>query len=235
MCNENTLSNAVWEEMDVDPDDPPTTILRPGATKKQIAECEARLGHDLPDDFREFLSLTNGMDSIWNGFYGEPKLLGTDEIYVFDASELQDGWQNASVQMKFIPDMSVKPEWTTLDRVLMINDGADDSKYLWLLEPELGRQYAGSFFAAYQALPLHEQEQVRSVLQIFHAGKENASEINWQTCVWSPPTLEAQGYQTFREYLEIMAGDTANDDILEEEDDQGRLLHSHDIFAYQLR
>src|SRR5690242_19769381 len=32
----------------------------PGATEKQIAEAEARLGITLPPDYREFLEITNG-------------------------------------------------------------------------------------------------------------------------------------------------------------------------------
>ncbi|ORX94851.1 hypothetical protein BCR34DRAFT_608137 [Clohesyomyces aquaticus] len=32
MCNENTLKNAVWEEMELDPDNPPESIIHEGAT-----------------------------------------------------------------------------------------------------------------------------------------------------------------------------------------------------------
>ncbi|KAF2466329.1 uncharacterized protein BDR25DRAFT_306156 [Lindgomyces ingoldianus] len=235
MCNENTLKNAVWEEMDGDPDDPPETILHDGATEEQIARVEAKLGHDLPDDFKEFLTLTNGMDSYWNGFYGEPKIHGTEAIHVFDASEQQEIWNSASVEIAFVTNMSVKIEWATLDRVIQINDGAEDSKFVWLVEPEYGQKLGGSFFAAFRQLPKEEQEHVSKLLGYFHAGKDNSQSVGWQVCVWCPRTLDLVTYHSWREYLELLAGDTAKEDILDEEDEEGRLLHSHDIFAYQLR
>ncbi|KAF2797139.1 hypothetical protein K505DRAFT_322778 [Melanomma pulvis-pyrius CBS 109.77] len=235
MFNENTLKNAVWEEMEVDPDDPPDTILHEPATKEQIKELEERLGHDLPDDYKEFLSETNGLDSFWNGFFGEPKLLGTDDVQVFDATEQQEIWNEASVEIAFVTNMSVKVDWAILDRVILINDGGEESKFVWLVEPEYGQKLGASFFAAFSQLPPEEQAHVQKLLGYFHAGKESAAQVDWQVCVWSPHTLDLTSYQSFREYLEHLAGDTANKDILDEEDDQGRLMHSHDVFAYQLR
>jgi hypothetical protein len=235
MCNENTLRNAVWEEMDVDPDDPPESILHAGATDKEIADLQARLGVTLPDDFIEFLSATNGLESTWNGFSGEPKLRGTDSICVADASEQQEDWETAHVKIPFVSTLSVEPAWPKLDHVIQINDGSKLSNFIWLLEPALGQQIGAAFFAAFGQLPAEEQTHVKKMLEYFHAGRENADQIGWQVCVWSPPTLNVVTYHSWREYLEMLAGDTANEDVLDEEDDQGRLLHSEDIFAYQLR
>ncbi|KAF2194786.1 hypothetical protein K469DRAFT_617433 [Zopfia rhizophila CBS 207.26] len=236
MCNENTLKNAVWEEMDVDdPDEPPDTILHEGATKEKIAALEKKLGHELPDDYKEFLSLTNGMESYWNGFYGEPKLLGTDAVHVFDASEQQEIWNEASVDIVYIPNLGVKVDWAILDRVIQVNDGGEDSKFVWLVEPEYGKKIGASFFAAYAQLNELQRQHVNRLLEYFHAGKEEAMAVEWQICVWCPRTLDLTIYHSWREFLEYLAGDTAKEDILDEEDEEGRLMHSHDIFAYQLR
>jgi cell wall assembly regulator SMI1 len=236
MCNDNTMENAVWEEMDeIDPDNPPTCILRPGASENQIVDLEKKLGHDLPSDFKEFLSLTNGMESYWNGFYGEPRFLGTNEIEIFNASEQQEIWNEASVDIAFITNMSVKVDWPTLDRVIAINAGSESSKFVWLIEPEVGQKIGGAWFAAFQQLPPEEQAHVQQMMGYFHAGKENAGQVDWQVAVWDPSTLDLTSYHSWKEYLEKVAGDTANADILDEEDEEGRLMHSHDIIAYQLR
>lgn len=235
MCNENTLKNAVWEEMDVDPDHPPETILHDGATAKEIADLERKLGRDLPDDYREFLSLTNGMESLWNGFYGEPRLLGTDEIDFHDATEQQEAWNDPSVEIAFVTDMSERVDWPKLDRVINIVDGGDDSKHVWLVEPSYSQAMGASFFATFARLPPAEQANVKKLLEYFHAGRENVSQVGWQVCIWTPQTLSLVTFHSWREYLEFLAGDTANEDILEQEDDQGRLLHSQDVFAYSLR
>ena len=51
MCNDQTLKNAMWEEMDIA--EPPNTILRPGATEEEVLALEQRLGHHLPRDYKE--------------------------------------------------------------------------------------------------------------------------------------------------------------------------------------
>jgi hypothetical protein len=235
MFNENTLKNAVWEEMEADPDNPPETILHNPATNEQITNLEKEIGNDLPDDFKEFLKYTNGMDSFWNGFFGEPGLLGTDKIHIFDPTEQQEIWNEASVEITFITSMSVKIEWAVLDRVIQINDGCEETKFVWLIEPEYGQKLAVSFFAAFAQLPPDEKSHVQKLLSYFHAGVDSAASLGWQTCVWCPATMDLKTYHSWREYLEHLAVDTMNEDILDEEDSQGRLMHSHDIFAYQLR
>lgn len=237
MCSENTVKNAVWEEMDdVDPDDPPETILYEPATEEQIKECEKRIGNTLPSDFKELLLTTNGMGPCWNGFFGEPRLLSVDELQVSDAQEQQEIWEEAAVEIVFVTDMSVKVKWPRMDRVIQINGGGEDSKFVWLMEPALKQSMGAAFFAAVQQLPPHEQQHVMKLLGYYHAGVENVNDIEgWQVAVWCPQTLSLVSYMSFKEYFETLAGDTANEDILDEEDEQGRLLHSHDVFAYQLR
>jgi hypothetical protein len=235
MFNENTLKNAVWEEMDVDPDDPPETILHDPATAEQIATLEEEIGQELPDDFKEFLQYSNGMESFWNGFFGEPRILGTDEIEVFDATEQQEIWDEANVEIAFVTSMSVKVDWPILDRVIKINNGSEETKFLWLMDPEYGQKFSASFFAAFTQLPPEEQAHVKKLLGYFQHGVDESVTLGWQTCVWCPATMDLQTYRSWREYLEHLAVDTMNKDILDEEDSQGRLIHSHDIFAYQLR
>lgn len=235
MCNENTLKNAVWEEMDVDPENPPETILHEGATEEEIAGLEKKLGHSLPADYKEFLSLTNGMESLWNGFYGEPKLWGTNDVHFTDATKQQKAMHDASANIGFYMSMSVKPDWGPMDHVIEVNDGSEESKFVWLVLPEDIKSSAERFFVTLSGLPKDEQAHVTKMLGHMYAGVEDASQLEWIICVWSPETLELTPYHSWREYLEFLAGETANEDLLDEEDDEGRLLHSQDIVAYQLR
>jgi hypothetical protein len=43
----------------------------------------------LPDDYKEFLTLTNGRESLCNGFYGEPKRHSARDVCMVDATEQQ--------------------------------------------------------------------------------------------------------------------------------------------------
>lgn len=235
LCNENTIKNAVWEEMGIDPEESLESILHPGATREEIAALEKNLGHELPQDFKEYLSITNGMGSLWNGFSGEPRLLSTDEIRVVDATRQQKDWIEASVDIGIFMKLSVKPKWEDLDHAIIVNDGSEDSTFVWLIDPEFGQRAAVNFYTVLSNLPQNEQESVKKLVGYFYAGAERASHVSWLILVWTPHTLELTAYNSWREYLEYLAGDTANGDILDEEDDKGRLVHSQDIFAYQLR
>ena len=234
MSNENTLNNAVWEETEFDPDNPPKTILHEGATEQEIAELEKKIGHELPEDYKTFLSLTNGMESYWNGFYGQPRLLRTDEVHVMDASGIQKDWEDASVHTH-IPPLPLKVNFPPLDRAIKINDGNEDSQYVWLCEPEYGHKFAAAFFDTLAQVDEESRRNAETIMSYFHAGVSNADAVGWVCLVWCPRNLDYHIYYSFREFFEDAAGDTTKPDIFEEEDDQGRLLYSYDVFAYQMR
>jgi hypothetical protein len=42
-------------------------LLRPPCSSSEIEGLEKRLGVTLPEDYKEFLSATNGLESMWNG------------------------------------------------------------------------------------------------------------------------------------------------------------------------
>jgi hypothetical protein len=235
MCNSNTLRNAVWEEMGVDPAIPPNTILHKGAALEEVTTLEQRLGLALPEDYKEFLMATNGMESPWNGFHGEPKLLGTNAVSKVDATGQQKAIREASVNIGFYSSMSVRVEWEPLRGIVQVNDGTEDTKFVWLLPPDYTKREATRFLEAVAQLSPQEQQHVRKMLEYFHAGVRPAEQLGWMVTVWCPSTLELANYNSWREYLEVIAGETANKDIMDEMDEDGRLMHSLEIFAYQLR
>jgi hypothetical protein len=235
MCNENTLKNAVWEEMDVDPEHPPNTVLHPGATADEIALLEKKLGYELPGDIKEYLSVTNGMESLWNGFHGEPRLLGTEEIRVVDATEQQNTWKSSAVNVGHFMNMSIKVEWEPFNNCILVNDATDDSKYVWLLEPGYVQRAAVTYYETILKLPLDEQAHIQKLRGYLYAEADSTTQAVWLIVVWDPETYGLHTYFSWREYLEVLAGDTANEDILDEEDEEGRLIHGHDIIAYSLR
>lgn len=62
----------------------PETLWKDPATKAEINEIEQRLEVDLPDDYKDFLKLSNGFgnneDGIFNGIIVEPALYPTSEV-----------------------------------------------------------------------------------------------------------------------------------------------------------
>ncbi|KAF2743944.1 hypothetical protein M011DRAFT_461202 [Sporormia fimetaria CBS 119925] len=235
LCNDNTLKNAVWEEMDVDPDEPPSTILRKGATSDEIAALEQRLEHDLPDDYKEFLAVSNGMDSCWNGYTREPELLGTDGVHNFDATEQQKMMEEAAVDLGFYMSESLRMKWPRLTTVIKVNTGDEESTFVWFCLPEMIRQAAVEFFALIPSLPESERDHVTRMMGYYHAGTREADSVGWIVGVWAPQTFDFVVYNSWREYIEMLAEESAHEDTFDEVDTQGRPLHSVEIFAYQLR
>ncbi|KAH7128443.1 hypothetical protein B0J11DRAFT_271270 [Dendryphion nanum] len=231
-CNESTLKNAIWGEMDIE--DPPNTVLQPGATEEDIRALEERIGHNLPTDYKEFLAVSNGLGPVWNGLDAEPRFLGTGEVHLFDATEEQKAWHEASVEVMFITDLSKKIQWATLDRVIQINSGDASSRFVWLVEPEYSQKLVDSFNEVYSTLPEEEQLRIKKRLEVFTPPVDEAkgfADVGWQLFVWEPNTLERTIIWSFREYLEFVTSNASNRDL----DEESRLFHTQDVFAYTLR
>ncbi|PMD52290.1 uncharacterized protein K444DRAFT_257991 [Hyaloscypha bicolor E] len=77
---EDTSSDEDGEEK-WSPSIPISSIRHPGASKKSIEELELRLDVELPSDYKEFLSISDGMDGIWNGHYRQRLLAPSSKIH----------------------------------------------------------------------------------------------------------------------------------------------------------
>ncbi|KUL92208.1 hypothetical protein ZTR_02586 [Talaromyces verruculosus] len=93
--NQNTLRfPEMWEDRGPERDDGdestvPSTILREPATADEIARVESRLGCSLPDDLKNFYSLTNGTQAVISGphlYTLRNSLLMVQELFWEDAS-----------------------------------------------------------------------------------------------------------------------------------------------------
>lgn len=256
LCDTNTLQNAVWSEMDgIDPDDPPTSVTHPGATAADIASLEQKIGFDLAADYKEFLALSNGLGPLWNGFHGEPPLLPAEQVHTTNATKQKKAMRAANQDPTFF--MGVKMDWEPLAHVIQINepypnydnpamppDLEDDdeleryehAKFIWLIPPQDITAVGKNFFAAVEALPAEQRDAIMKNLGYLQSDSEDLSiNTKWSVISWAPGTMEYAQYGSFREYLEVVAMETAEKDILDEEDEEGRLVHSQEVFAYQLR
>lgn len=80
MLVDNTRKNAgpLYEE---EQKEPPKSYLREPATEEEIYDLEKRLKiPPLPDDYREFLRASNGLESVYNGILLIPPLYNTHDV-----------------------------------------------------------------------------------------------------------------------------------------------------------
>jgi hypothetical protein len=235
LCNDNTIKNACWEETEYDPDNPPITILRDPATPEAITALEKRLDHGLPDDYKEFLSISNGLGPWWNGFFGEPEISSADAVQTMDATDEQNKWTELGVELLRIPNLPVCMNWPPFDSVIKINDGDSDTEYVWLIGPELVGKARQSLWVAYEEADEAVKRQIDEAIKSGYGSKTASDDVDWIVTTWNSRGLELYTYSSFREYLEYVTGETAKEDIMDEEDEEGRPLHSHYVFAYGLR
>ncbi|KAF2745373.1 hypothetical protein M011DRAFT_375868, partial [Sporormia fimetaria CBS 119925] len=88
---ENPAAREYWMDMNDDEYEVPS-LFRDAATTEQIHQLEERLGIKLPDDYKEFLGLSNGFGQAFSGIISEAPLhsskdvrkIGEDEHYFVD-------------------------------------------------------------------------------------------------------------------------------------------------------
>ncbi|KAJ7168705.1 hypothetical protein C8R46DRAFT_1268147 [Mycena filopes] len=156
--------------------------LRKGpAAEEDIASIEAALGMSLPQDYREFLLVSNGLNSLPT--MELPGLRPVGELDWEDTTAL--GLNELEVTLGLRLDDEENTIVPKMGRILMLS-AADDEEQVWLLEPT----------------------QVEHTLEILksHRGLKRFSQpVGWRVVLWRHWCPEAVWFRSFRGYLEAAA------------------------------
>jgi hypothetical protein len=101
MLAENTRKNAGdhYEEMDKEP---PESYLHEPATEKDIKDMEKRLKiSSLPDDYKEFLLASNGLEPVFDGIMFTPPLYSTQDVVL---SDLPNDMKDIKIPLELVED-----------------------------------------------------------------------------------------------------------------------------------
>jgi hypothetical protein len=146
MLDENTIRNDEDEEIDnwgipvrriIDGK---PTIRNPGARQENIDALEDRLDVELPDDYKEFLRISDGMEGIWNGYYTQRFLAPSAAV------KNSENWTGDNpllfglITYTELPD-TFDPPWPRLNlsRCVVINI-MENGDFLWLVSGECMRE-----------------------------------------------------------------------------------------------
>ncbi|KAJ7447118.1 hypothetical protein B0H11DRAFT_1878944 [Mycena galericulata] len=150
-------------------------------TEKEISDAGVRLGVSLPEDYHDFLLVSNGMnfmpplelpglrpveELVWE----EASDLGLDELEMSLGMKMKEG------ESKSLPKMG---------RLLMIS-AAEDEEQVWLLEPS-------------------QVENTLEVLKTERGLKQFSQPVGWRVVLWRHWCPEPIWYRSFRKYLEAAA------------------------------
>lgn len=208
-----------WEEMG---GDIPETMFKPPATSEQISQLESRLGTNLPEDYKEFLGITNGFvsddsmqDGVFNGYFPDPALFSTDEV-----EWLSEDWLALPFEMLKIPreieDPYRKPSeaWDTampfLDRVVYV--GNRDIDDLWLVHPDLVQKAKRAYLEMLENGNEMHKKILQRAMKEFAGSMERFMELEW-CCVKnsSGGAAATEVFSSFRSYVESVVGESGED------------------------
>jgi len=126
-------------------------------------------------------------------------------------------------------------DWPTFDHLVQINAGDSETVFVWMLEPETVEEARVMLWKKFEEADDETKKKLMESVQSQCGTRELSDDIDWLLISWCPRAAEVRTWASFREYLEFLAGETEKEDTSEEEDEQGRPLHSDSVFAYGLR
>lgn len=219
---EVSTNRLYFAEGDELPDPNSWTMYKDAASEDQISQLEDRLAITLPEDYKEFLRITNGFNDgemgIFTGIVTDPGLWDVAQV-----KWVRDRQQPAELlelprNVEELGDFETKPsndgiEWDTalplFDRRLEI--GQQDLDTLFLVPPECVEKVK----AAYELMIQRGNDQDRAfVLDAMNrlAGSKDAfNAMEWCCCIIGD-YAELESFSSFRSYLEHAAS-RAKEDI----------------------
>ncbi|KAI9656887.1 MAG: hypothetical protein M1821_003526 [Bathelium mastoideum] len=224
LADNNTVNGAGKDHWSDAGDEPPKTLLKDPASKKEISDLEKKLETTLPNDYKEFLSITNGLgggigDGIYNGYFPDPALHATT-----DTKWVEEEYFQLPVELIDIPKeiSDLVPaekrttdngalDWDTpfplFDRVLEI--GVRDIDNLWLVHPNLVNEAREVYLKMHQAASKEQKKVLERAIEAFAGSMDAFKKPEWCCVKWSSggaATMES--YSSFRKYLESVTLDS---------------------------
>jgi hypothetical protein len=211
IANENTIKNTgldFWDAQVV-----PKTLLHDPATDADIEALELRLEVTLPDDYNEFLRITNGFGSgdqgIFTGVFPDPAIHSTEHIKWIDTDEsLPIPVQLCSLPPEIESLVEIEDDTWNSPHALtakIIELGERDIEAIWLIPPETTKAAIAVYRHIYEAANTEQKVVVDRAVEVFAGSWEELEKLQWcclsadlENCGWN-------WFTSFRQYLERSA------------------------------
>jgi hypothetical protein len=194
-----------YEQMDVDV---PTTILRDPALPALIQETEQRLGTKLPEDFKEYLSITNGNDPAWGGIIQEAPIWRCEDIrWISDKEDyFSDMCVDIPANMASITnDISGDGlDWPHVGKSLIV--GREDVDHIFLIAPESIEQVKDKVRSILgsedEKVTRKIKDSVEHAVRDFAGSMQEFEKLDWCCVLWSE---QMEAFKSFKAYLRHVA------------------------------
>jgi hypothetical protein len=189
------------------------TLFRDPATVGQIEETEKRLGAQLPADYKDFLSITDGFGAAFSGILFEPPLspvsnirwLTDDEDYFTDLFLDIPGRMFRSIRPRNSKD---EPDWTKVSKAVQV--GSEDIFELWLIRPRVVEDVKTRVNLILNRNDNDYDDKaktsLRHMVEDFAGSLEKFYALDWAFLTWaSGGVASMQAYPSFKAYLTHVA------------------------------
>lgn len=210
LANENTIKNTsleFWSDGVV-----PTTLLHEPATDTAIGDLETRLEVILPEDFKDFLRITNGFGSadqgIFTGVFPDPNLRSTVDIQWIDHTNFEI--PVALLDLPLETESLVEDNEDGYDTPFPIVEkalelGQRDVDSILLIPPETTKAAVAVYRAIWKAASEEQKKAVDRAVKVFAGSWEEFEEMGWCCVSADLGTPGFVWFGSFREYLEKSA------------------------------
>jgi hypothetical protein len=210
LINKNTRTNPdsveFYEQMGVDV---PSTILRDPASAALIHETEQRLAIKLPEDFKEYLGITNGNDAAWGGIIQEAPIWRCEDIrWISDKEDyFSDTCCDIPANMSSITrEISGDAlDWPHVGKSLIV--GQEDVDTIFLIAPESVEQVKKKVKSILgnedEKITRKIKDNVELAVKDFAGGMEEFEKLDW--CCVLRQDAETEAFKSFKAYLRHVA------------------------------
>jgi SMI1 / KNR4 family (SUKH-1) len=200
------------------PDEAPESLIRPSATIEKIAELERILGVKLPEDYKEFLSLSDGLGSSWGGIIMQPPLHPTsdvrwedDEDYFTDLRLEILPFEVSSICREF-PGLAEADDWPRVGRTIQI--GQRDIDVVWLLLPATVAKVRDAYLHIVDSKEAPEglKTIVMNAVNSFAGSRQDFEKLDWCVLHWTSGGGALMiAYRSFKEFMADKARKSGTD------------------------
>ncbi|KAH7017251.1 hypothetical protein EDB80DRAFT_704455 [Ilyonectria destructans] len=158
----NTVANVERDALEFGGEVPESLFIFPPATDGQVSALEHKLNTKLPNDYKEFLKLSNGFGRTWNGYYLDPPLDGVDDIDWADVYT-----EDAPIALHETPtgnfdlDLSEEGEWPIYEKALQL--GTEDIFDYWFLPPQETKKALEAYREVLKTPEVSEEKKTQTI------------------------------------------------------------------------
>jgi len=209
IISDNTVNgegpSAYRDELELE--DRPRTLLRNPLPGSDIRALEVRLKVTLPEDYKEYLSITNGFGDSWNGYYEGPALFpAADHRWLTDEEDYFTGLYSDLINIEgtgIVKVLDHEP-WPKVGRTIQI--GSKDIDEVWLLPPDSVKQMKEHMAGIVENADEGVKTSIQSSIKDFAGSMEGLEKLDWCVMTWaSGSSASMNTFPNFKAFLEAKA------------------------------